>query len=106
MVDARRVVAAGRAGARTLPLRAPPGRGPGVEALAPGGRRSRAGVDRHEVGGERLEARLAREREAGDADVPAAVREVARPAAADAAAVEDRDPAEPLERGLVRVADE
>src|ERR671920_2278536 len=76
-----------------------------VQPLAARGARARARVDRDEVGRERLEARPEREDEARDAEARR-LGQVARPARADAAAVDDGHARLLGQRGLVRVPDE
>src|SRR4051794_9134883 len=76
-----------------------------VEAFATGAAGARSGVDRHQIGGERLEGGLEREDEAGDAQ-GRRLGQVPRAARADAAAVEDGHAGLLVQRGFVGVADE
>src|SRR4051794_28669756 len=75
--------------ARSLFAPAASGQGRFVQPLAPRGGVAGAGVDLDKIGGQRAEARRRLVGDAGDADL-AVLGQVARPARADGAGVDDR----------------
>src|SRR5215203_3527498 len=77
-----------------------------VEPFPTSGRGPRARIDADQVGGERLEPGVSLVAHAGEPDGGRPVRQVAGPAAADRAAVDDVDVRLSRERRLVGVADE